>query len=122
MFTPENADIIGSLGDIFENIKYNGILGGLIISLFMLGLTIWVNFYYIMRKMTLLIFMILGPLMVTLYLIPQTKQITSAWFRELVGTLFVQSVHAACYWMITLMSDGIGSSKPSHSSSIYTTY
>lgn len=106
VFTPENADIIGSLGDIFENIKNNGILGGLIISLFMLGLTIWVNFYYMMRKMTLLIFMILGPLMVTLYLIPQTKQITSAWFRELVGTLFVQSVHAACYWMITLMSDG----------------
>ena len=105
-FTPENADVVGSLRDFFDHVKDNGILGGLIITLFMLGLSFWANFYYIMRKLTLLIFMILGPLMVTLYLIPQTKQITSAWFKEFVGTVFVQSIHAVLYWMISLMSDG----------------
>lgn len=81
-----------------------GVLGELIIQLALLGLAIWANFYYMMRRLTLLLLMIMGPLMIALYLIPQTKGITIGWLKELIGTVFVQAVHAALYWMIALMS------------------
>lgn len=89
---------------VWERFKSAGILGGLIIGLVMLGLSIWANWYYMMRKITLLIFMILGPLMLALALIPQTRQITTAWFKELVGTVFVQSIHAILYWITSIVS------------------
>jgi hypothetical protein len=81
-----------------------GVIGILLINLVLLGLWIWANFYYMMRKLTLLLLMIMGPLMIALYLIPQTKAITGAWLKELIGTVMVQSVHAALYWIIALMS------------------
>ncbi|MFT9496928.1 MULTISPECIES: hypothetical protein [Bacillota] len=81
-----------------------GVLGELIIQLSLLGLAIWANFYYMMRRLTLLLLMIMGPLMLALYLIPQTKGITMGWLKELTGTVFVQAVHAALYWMVALMS------------------
>ncbi|WP_374717709.1 hypothetical protein [Neobacillus sp.] len=81
-----------------------GILGELIIQLALLGLAIWANFYYMMRKLCLLLLMIMGPLMISLYLIPQTKGITLGWIKELIGTVMVQSVHAALYWVVALMS------------------
>ncbi|WP_269919613.1 hypothetical protein [Caldifermentibacillus hisashii] len=81
-----------------------GVIGWLIINLCLLGLTIWANFYYMMRKLTLLLLMIMGPLMVTLYLIPKTKGITWAWLKELFGTVMVQSIHAMLYWAIALLS------------------
>ncbi|MFB1100409.1 hypothetical protein [Terribacillus sp. JSM ZJ617] len=80
------------------------IIGQIIIALCLLGLSIWANFYYMMRKLTLIIFMIIGPLMVVLYLIPQTKNMTLAWFKEFVGTVFVQSIHAALYWIVALLA------------------
>lgn len=81
-----------------------GVIGWLIINLCLLGLTIWANFYYMMRKLTLLLLMIMGPLMVTLYLIPKTKGITWAWLKELFGTVMIQSIHAMLYWAIALLS------------------
>lgn len=80
------------------------VLGNLIIQLVLLGLAIWANFYYMMRKLTLLIFMILGPFMVALYMIQYTKSITAAWMKELVGTVFIQSIHAFLFWIVTLIS------------------
>lgn len=81
-----------------------GVLGELLIQLTLLGLAIWANFYYMMRRLTLLLLMIMGPLMAALYLIPQTKGITMGWLKEMIGSVFVQSVHAALFWMISLMS------------------
>ncbi|PGT80578.1 hypothetical protein [Bacillus sp. AFS040349] len=80
------------------------ILGLIIINLCLLGLLIWGNFYYMMRKLTLMMLLIIGPVMLMLYLIPQTKGITVGWLKELIGTVFVQSVHAALFWMVSLMS------------------
>ncbi|MDC3424269.1 hypothetical protein NC797_07075 [Aquibacillus sp. 3ASR75-11] len=80
------------------------ILGDIIIGLCLLGLSVWANFYYMMRKLTLIIFMIMGPLMVALYLIPQTKGLTMGWLKEFIGTVFIQSIHAALYWIVALMA------------------
>ncbi|KAA6446990.1 type IV secretion system protein [Bacillus swezeyi] len=95
----------GELIKISDEIKNNNdVLGNLIIQLCLLGLAIWANFYYMMRKLTLMIFMILGPLMVGFYLIPQTKLITLGWIKELIGTIFVQSIHAILFWIVSLMA------------------
>ncbi|OUM91091.1 type IV secretion system protein [Parageobacillus thermoglucosidasius] len=90
---------------MFDSFADKGVLGGLFIALILLGLSIWANFYYVMRKFTLLMLMIMGPLMMALYLIPKTKPITTTWFKELVGNVFVQSVHAGLYWMMMLLTN-----------------
>lgn len=91
-------------GGIVEQTKTfveQGVVGGLIIGLCMLGLWIWANFYYMMRTLTLMILTIMSPLAVALYLFPQTKGITIGLFKEYTGTVFVQSIHAGTYWVIT---------------------
>lgn len=92
------------LFEVKDHLDSGGVLGMLFISICLLGLSIWANFYYMMRKLTLLLLMIMGPFMVTLYLIPKTKGITMAWLKELTGTIFVQSIHAMLYWAIALLS------------------
>ncbi|WP_078557229.1 hypothetical protein [Bacillus alkalicellulosilyticus] len=108
-----NYAIVGMFGatnpnpmmEMFTTIEPgDDVLGMIIIGLCLLGLSIWANFYYLMRKLTLLIFMILGPLMVAFYLIPQTKPITMGWLKEFVGTVFVQSIHACLYWIVALLA------------------
>ncbi|RHW35992.1 hypothetical protein D1B31_18055 [Neobacillus notoginsengisoli] len=87
-----------------EAFSAQGVLGGLVIGLCLLGLWIWANFYYMMRTLTLMILTIMSPLAVALYLIPQTKGITAGLFKEYTGTVFVQSVHAALYWVISSLA------------------
>lgn len=91
---------------LIETVSGTGIIGSILVGIIMLFLMLWANWYYMMRKLTLLILMIIGPLMVALFLIPKFKPITSAWFKEFVGTVFVQSVHAVLYWIITMMVAG----------------
>ncbi|MFC0273742.1 hypothetical protein ACFFIX_20355 [Metabacillus herbersteinensis] len=81
----------------------NDVLGQALIGLTLLGLMIWANFYYLMRKVTLIILILLGPLMVAMYLIPGTKGITAGWLKELTGTIFVQSIHAVIFWIISIL-------------------
>lgn len=96
----------GGIKEQVEPFIKQGVLGGLIIGLVMLGLWLWANFYYMMRTLTLMILTIMSPLAVAFYLIPQTKGITVGLFKEYVGTVFVQSVHAALYWIITSIATG----------------
>lgn len=87
-----------------------GVLGNLFIYLCLLGLGIWANFYYTMRKVSIMLFIIMGPLMLALYLIPATRNITFGWFKELLGTVLTQAIHAALYFVMALMalsSDGL---------------
>lgn len=101
MFGSQHAELM----EAKENLgATDGIIGDIIINLALLGLSIWANFYYMMRKLTLMMLMILGPLMITLYLIPRTKGITMGWLKELIGTVLVQSIHATLYWMMALMA------------------
>ncbi|MDX1806402.1 MAG: type IV secretion system protein [Paenisporosarcina sp.] len=81
-----------------------GVLGLIFVQLILLGLMLWANFYYMMRKITLLILMALGPLMMVFYLHPQFKPITAAWIKELTGSIFVQSIHAFVFWTVATIS------------------
>lgn len=102
VFSVAHEDALMEMKETIE--PGDDVLGQMIIQLCLLGLFIWGNFYYMMRKLTLVLFMILGPLMAVMLLIPQTKGITIGWLKEFIGTVFVQSVHACLYWVIALMS------------------
>jgi trimeric autotransporter adhesin len=89
---------------VSKELGEDSLLGDIAIGLVLLGLSIWANFYYMMRKFTLIILMILSPLMVVLYLFPKFKGITIGWMKEYTGTVFVQAVHAFCYWVMALFA------------------
>ncbi|MCM3317928.1 type IV secretion system protein, partial [Rummeliibacillus stabekisii] len=92
------------LGEFKKSYKKNGILGWIVIQLVLLGLGIWANFFYLMRKVTLVILMGIGPIMVVCWMFPRWKGITQAWFKELTGTIFIQTIHAFVFWTIAIFS------------------
>lgn len=91
---------------VIEPVKDSSSIGEIFTKLFMLGLMIWGNFYYMMRKYTLIVLMIIGPVCIALWLIPQTKHAFSAWLKELLGTVFVQSIHALLFMIVSIMAKG----------------
>lgn len=82
----------------------DGLMGKIFVQLVMIGLMLWANFYYFMRKVTLIILMALGPLMVVFWLHPQFKSLTGSWFKEFASSIFVQSIHAFVFWMVLTIS------------------
>ena len=64
------------------------------------GLSLWANFFYLMRAVSLYILMLMGPIMVGMWLFPQKKQQTLYWMREFVGTVLIQGIHAITIWLI----------------------
>ncbi|MEK5071675.1 hypothetical protein [Sporosarcina sp. FSL K6-1508] len=81
-----------------------GVIGLIFVQLVLLGLTIWASFYYLMRKVTLIILMSMGPLMLAFWLSPRFKSLTGSWFKELVGSIFVQAIHAFVFWTVAVLS------------------
>ncbi|MEK3993072.1 hypothetical protein [Robertmurraya sp. FSL R5-0851] len=111
-FSSAKAMIDGNTLDKVNTFFDKGVLGGLIIGCILLGLWIWANFFYMMRTLTLMLLMIISPVAVALYLVPQTKGITLGVFKEFTGTVLVQSIHAFTYWVITAVAKddfGLGS-------------
>lgn len=103
-----NTDLT-SLEDIDEVIdNETGVIGRLFIKVVLLFLGIWAFFYYTMRKFTLVILMMVGPLMAAFYLNPNTKHITFEWLKEFAGTTLVQAVHVATFYIISLLSISSG--------------
>ncbi|WP_066418232.1 hypothetical protein [Sutcliffiella cohnii] len=100
----QTEDSFSTLVSMVENNPLTGILGWLVIQLVLLGLALWANFYYMMRKLTLLILMIIGPLMVAFWLIPQYRAITVGWIKEFTGTVMIQAIHAMVFWIVASIS------------------
>lgn len=67
------------------------------------GLSLWANFFYLMRAVSLYILMLMGPVMVGMWLFPQKKQQTLYWIREFVGTVLIQGIHAITIWLIFVL-------------------
>lgn len=87
-----------------DNPADDAFMGQIFISLIVLGLAVWANFYYIMRKITLIIFMAMGPIMVVCLMFPRWKSVFGTWFKELTGTIFIQSIHAGVFWTVAVLS------------------
>ncbi|MDD1505070.1 type IV secretion system protein [Lysinibacillus sp. CNPSo 3705] len=84
--------------------EFKGVIGKIAINLVLLGLALWANFYYMMRRVTLIILMGMGPLMLVFWMMPSLKSVTATWFKELTGSIFVQAVHAMVFWTIAVLS------------------
>lgn len=78
-------------------------IGGIFLYMIYLGLSWWANFYYIMRKFTLISLFILGALFITFFLFQKTKPIAGAWFRETFANVMVQSIHGVTFWIYLQM-------------------
>lgn len=102
-----NGEVVNNLDDELtpDFGEETGLIGWIIIGLFMLGLTIWANFYYIMREITLMVLMVLGPVFLVLYLFPTTRGATLAWLKEFFGTVMIQSVHAVTLFVIAAINN-----------------
>ena len=71
--------------------------GGVLVSLLVLGLTIYFNFYYIVRAVQLAILYGIAPLCIyTLSLGGKVAGTFTTFMKELLGNLFTQSIHALC--------------------------
>lgn len=102
-YESESMSAMDQLGE-FEDENTPGLIGMIMVQLVLLGLMVWGNFYYMMRKLTLIILMAMGPLMVVFWMHPQFKPMTGAWFKEFIGSVFVQAVHALVFWTVAIVS------------------
>ncbi|OLN33826.1 membrane protein, putative, (pXO1-79) [Desulfosporosinus metallidurans] len=109
--------IFGATAPDFSDIanvnNYSGVLAGVIIQFFYLIVSLYLNFVYIMRGITLAILVAMGPLfVVTLAFGAKWKQLFNTWWRELLSNIFLQSFHAfilSFFVSVTLSSRGIES-------------
>jgi hypothetical protein len=111
------VDLFGSLapdfGDFTGLNNYSNWLAGMILQCFYFVVTLYLNFVYIMRSITLAILIAMAPLfVVTIAFGGQWKQLFGVWMRELLANLFLQSFHAfilAFFVTTTASSRGIES-------------
>lgn len=87
----------------------------IVASLVECGAGLWLNFYFLIRRITIIIALLTGPVFIALWLIPSMKQSTYTWMKELIGTVMIQSLFAFTYMIMAFVikgdveSDGSGS-------------
>lgn len=79
-------------------------IGMILFRIVQIGIDIWANFYYLMREITLIILLSMGPIFLALYASPKLRSLASNWQKETLTTIFVQPVHAMVYWILTTIA------------------
>lgn len=75
-----------------------------------LGLSCYFLFYYYMRQVIFVILMGIAPIHIASYVFNSRKQYTIAWIKDLVGLIFIQSIHALTLFICgTIMFATVGS-------------
>ncbi|MBG9689648.1 hypothetical protein ABD91_01725 [Lysinibacillus sphaericus] len=93
---------VASLKDVDTEI--GNPIGRVIVELVLVGLSVWGNFYYQMRAVTLVILLVLGPIFVVLMINPRLRGLTHNWWKETASTIFVQSIHAVVFFILNIFS------------------
>lgn len=97
--------------DLGATNSYTNLLGGVILQLVYFGITLYYNFVYIIRSITLTILIAIGPLFVVAFAFGGAwKNYFFAWLKEFVANVFMQSFHAlmlSLFFTFTLSSRGI---------------
>lgn len=109
------VDVFGSLAPDFNDFSglnnYSNMLSGMIMQVFYFIVTLYLNFVYIMRSITLAILIAMAPIfVVTIAFGGAWKQLFGVWMRELLSNIFLQSFHAfilAFFVTTTISSRGI---------------
>lgn len=63
------------------------------------------NFVYISRKVIILILLIMGPIAAYSMLFAKTRAFLGTWIKELVGNVFLQTIHAIVLFAFVMLSD-----------------
>lgn len=99
MFNNKLVDIFGAvavdLDDLSGLNNYTNLLAGILLQFFYLFISIYLNFVYIIRAITIAILTAMAPLfIVTLAFGGRWKGLFGQWMRELLANIFLQSFHA----------------------------
>lgn len=94
------VDIFDQFADgkkIVENAGGYSSVASIIYQFTLFGLQIYINIIYIMRGLMIPLLIMVSPLCVYTYSLGDGgKKVTSAWLKELLGNIFIQSIHALC--------------------------
>ena len=83
------------------------IIGGIVVKFTYFILEIYINYVYIIRGLVIAALIIVAPLFIIAFNFGQKgKEMFWAWFRELTGSIFLQSMHALVYGIIIVASVG----------------
>ena len=80
-------------------------LAGVVYRFIFFIIRIYVNYVYILRSLVVPALIITAPLFIILYSFGEAgKKITGQWIRELLGNIFMQSIHAFVFGFILMAS------------------
>lgn len=84
-----------------------GVIAGVIVQIAYFVITLYMNFVYIIRGIVVALLMATAPLFIVCIAFgPALRKVTSAWFKELIGNILLQPVHAVV--IAFLMSVNVG--------------
>lgn len=94
----DKADLFGA-----AQMTNGGYIAPILVSLVMLGITIYMNITYIMRGITIAVLYAFAPLfIISIAYGGQMKQLFSTFIKELFGLIFMQTIHAVMISIYTL--------------------
>lgn len=90
-----NSDTIKLISSgSFIGDNFSGIIFNIIYLVTMIGLAIYVKYYYFVRMIAFTILASMGGIFIAFWPYQWGKSRTIAWFKDLLGTVFIQSIHA----------------------------
>lgn len=101
-----SSDTINMLtSGTFLGSNFVGIIFSIVYLMTYIGLAVYLKYYYFVREIVFVILWVLGPIFIAFWPSNWGKWRTINWFREFIGTVFVQSIHALTItFMATLMA------------------
>lgn len=114
-FNEKLVDIFASLAPDFTDLSglnnYSNTIAGVVLQFFYFFVSLYLNFVYIVRSISLALLIAAGPLfVVTLAFGGKWKELFGVWMRELLSNIYLQSFHAfilAFFVTTTFSSRGI---------------
>lgn len=78
-----------------------GTLAGVILQFAYLGITIYINFVYIMRSIMIGLLIVSAPFFIASMIYSERSPLFSTWIKELIANIFMQSIHAFALAFLT---------------------
>jgi hypothetical protein len=60
----------------------------------------YLNFIYLARKFVLMLLIVIGPVIGICLFYTRLRSVAGTWFREMIGNIFIQSIHAILLFMM----------------------
>lgn len=87
----------------FLGSDFVGIVFSVIYLMTYIGLAVYIKYYYFVREVVFTILWALGPIFIAFWPSNWGKYRTMNWFREMIGTVMIQSIHALTITFLALL-------------------